>query len=81
MGTGRPPPPQLTWEDLEAVLMDLSGPTFCRTVMPHFLQGVEQAALLGEPRQFLKELVYTGLILDRLGASDTGRRQPAGSPA
>lgn len=81
MGSSRPPPPQLTWEDLEAVLADLSGPTFCRMVMPHYLQSVEQAALEGDPRQFLKELVYTGLILDRLGASDTGRRQPAGSPA
>lgn len=79
MGSGRPPPPQLTWEDLEAVLMDLSGPTYSTVVMPHYLQGVEQAARLGDTRQFLRELVYTGLILDRLGASDTDRRQPAGS--
>lgn len=81
MGSSRPPPPQLTWEDLEAVLTDLSGPNFCTVVMPHYLQGVEQAARRGDTRQFLKELVYTGLILDRLGASDTDRRQPAGSPA
>lgn len=80
MVSSRPPPPVFTWEDLEAVLTDLAGPSLGQAVMPHYLQDVEQAASREDPQQFLKELIHTGLVLDQLGATDTGRPLQVGLP-
>ncbi len=69
MGTSRPPLPQWTWEDLDAVLSGYCPRGEDDPVKAYLMRGLMDDSVEASPRELLRQILSTGLVMEQVGAT------------